>query len=588
MATAAAPTQEGATPGAVEAARSRRFPGLVRHPVGLVLASAGLLWLSFPPVGWHGAAWVALVPLFLVVADPRPIRWASGAGLVGGFAFWALAVQWVRVVDPSAWLGWLAMALALALFWAAFVGAARWTLRRTGLPPTVVLPVAWVALEYLRAHVLTGFPWYYLAHTQYRQLYWTQIADFAGALGLSFLIALVNAALVEALLPGLAPAGPAAELAEGPRRAEIARRVRLGLVALSALGTLGYGAYRVRSAAFRPGPRVAMLQTSEVQRYDPQARKSTAELYATIKQMIHNAATARARPDLIVWPETAYPFGLVTIDPELSARSLDELAKLYYADAIGDDLKRKRDQSNAEFRRLMEQYRIPMMIGLTTYDFRPSTYSRYNSSVLFRPGLEPQSYHKLHLVPFGEYVPLIDVIPWLIKLTPFTPDQMPTLRFGAAPAWYDLGPYRLAAAICFEDTVPHVVRRFFSEVPDGAPPDLIVNLSNDGWFHETSEHEMHLAVSTFRCVENRAPMARAVNTGVSAMIDGNGAIVEALRPNQQAVLNVAAPLDDRTSLYSRWGDWLGQVTLAGTIGLLVLGLIAPRRATLPPAAPPIA
>jgi len=154
---------------------------------------------------------------------------------------------------------------------------------------------------------------------------------------------------------------------------------------------------------------------------------------------------------------------------------------------------------------------------------------------------------------------------------------MPSLKFGDIPTWFHFGPYRLATAICFEDTVPHVVRRFFAEAPDAAQPDLIVNLSNDGWFHDTSEHEMHLAVSTFRCIENRVPMARAVNTGISAMIDGNGSIVRSVPQNKQEVLTVVAPLDDRTSLYSHWGDWLGQLTLAGTVGLLVLGWVAPRR-----------
>ena len=577
--TMAAPSTREMIPAAAPAL-VERVPRFLRHPIGLALVSAGLLWLSFPPAGWHAAAWFALVPLFAVIADPRPIGRMKlvGSSLIGGFVFWLMAVQWILVIDPSAWLGWLAMALALALFWVTFVGVSRWILRRTSLPLTVVAPVVWVALEYVRAFVLTGFPWYYLAHTQYRQVYWTQIADFAGSLGLSFLIALVNATIVECLLPFLITASRASVVpgATGWRRVPTRRWVRLGLVAASALGTLGYGAYRVKSAAFRAGPRVAMLQTNEVQEYGPAGRKSSNLLHQILLTLVENAVTARLKPDLIVWPETAYPFGLVTIDPDLTSKQLDEQAKLYYEEAIGDDLKLKRDRSNAEFRRLMERYKVPMMIGLTTYQFATSGYSRFNSSVLFRPGAEPQSYHKLHLVPFGEYVPLVDVLPWLTWLTPYTRDQMPTLKFGEAPAWFDLGPYRLAAAICFEDTVPHVVRRFFSEVPDAAQPDLIVNLSNDGWFHATSEHEMHLAVSTFRCVENRVPMARAVNTGTSAMIDGNGAVVAALRPNTQAVLSVVAPLDDRTSLYSRWGDWLGQVTLAGTIGFLVLGCITRR------------
>ena len=559
-----------------------RVPRFVRRPIGLSLASAALLWLSFPPMGWHAAAWVALVPLLLVVADPRPRRKRSivAAGLIGGFAFWLLAVRWILVIDPSAWAGWLAMAFALGLFWLTFVGASRWVVRRTALPLTVVAPVAWVGLEYLRAHVLTGFPWYYLAHTQYRQIYWTQIADFAGSLGLSFLIVLVNALIVELVLPSLVP-GPAAAEPAGRGRIPVRVWVRSGLVVASAVGTLGYGAYRVGSASFRDGPRVAMLQLNEDQHYDPKLRKSSHVIYQTLTQMVDNAARSRARPDLIVWPETAFPYGMVTIDPDLTPKMLGEQAKLYDDEAIPEDIKLKQTRSDAELRRLIEQYRIPMMIGLTTYRFATSGFARFNSSVLFRPGMEPQSYHKLHLVPFGEYVPLVDVFPWLTSLTPYDAASMPTLKFGAAPAWFDLDGHRLAAAICFEDTVPHVVRRFFSEVPDGDQPDLIVNLSNDGWFHQTEEHEMHLAVSTFRCIENRAPMARAVNTGTSAMIDGNGAIVASLRPNTQGVLAAVAPLDDRTSLYSRWGDWLGQVTLAGTIGFVVLGAIAPRRPATP-------
>ena len=556
-----------------------RLPAFLRHPVGLSLVSASLLWLSFPPMGWHGAAWFALVPVFLMVGDPRPRRSIPLAALLGGFAFWLLAVQWVLATDSSAWVGWLAMALVLSLFWVGFVVISRSILRRTGLPILLVLPVGWVGLEYLRAYVLTGFPWYYLAHSQYRQIYWTQIADFAGSLGLSLLIALVNATIVEWLIPVFYPSTSVANLNKpmGWRRFSTPRWVRLGLVIASVFGTLGYGVFRVKTATFRDGPRVAMLQSSEAQHYNPAERKSPNSLHQLYLGMVENAVAGPLKPDLVVWPETAFPFGRFAIDPDLAAPVLDEQAKQYGTDFIGADLKLRQERNNAEFRRIIDRYRVPMMIGVTTHDFRVSGYSRYNSAVLFRPGVDPQSYHKLHLVPFGEYVPLIDLFPWLIKLTPFTADQMPSLKFGDTPTWFHFGPYRLATAICFEDTVPHVVRRFFAEAPDAAQPDLIVNLSNDGWFHDTSEHEMHLAVSTFRCVENRVPMARAVNTGISALIDGNGSIVRSVPQNKQEVLTVVAPLDDRTSLYSRWGDWLGQLTLAGTVGLLVLGWVAPRR-----------
>ena len=560
-----------------------RTPRFFRHPVGLSVASAALLWLTFPPAEWHGAAWFALVPLFLLVADPKPRMSIYLAAWLGGFAFWLLAVQWILVVDQTAWLGWTVMALVLSLWWVGFVWVSRVMTRRFAWPITVVAPVVWVGLEYLRAHVLTGFPWYYLAHSQFRQIYWTQIADLSGSLGLSFLIALVNAAIVEFLAPVFfgSHLDASYNTETNWRRYPRPVWVRLGFVILGVLATLGYGLFRVHSASFRPGPRVAMLQSGEVQEYNSDKTKSSRALYEMYLNMVLRAADHQPRPDLIVWPETSYPYGHVVIDPGLKPEAFDEQIKSFNPDAIAADWTLKRDRNAEAFKRVLDRTQVPMMVGASTHDFRSSGYSRYNSAILFQPGLDPQTYHKLHLVPFGEYVPLIDVFPWLTALTPYRGTRPHFLDFGERPSWFQLGKYHLAAAICFEDTLPHVVRRFFSEGPEGKQPDLIVNLSNDGWFHETSEHEMHLAVATFRCIENRAPMARAVNTGVSAMIDGNGSIVKSLSKTSVDVLDAVAPLDDRTSLYSRWGDWLGQLSLAGTVSLLIAGWVAPKRRPVP-------
>jgi apolipoprotein N-acyltransferase len=200
-----------------------------------------------------------------------------------------------------------------------------------------------------------------------------------------------------------------------------------------------------------------------------------------------------------------------------------------------------------------------------------------------------QSFHKIHLVPFGEYVPLIETFPWLVALTPYHGTHIPSLSFGPGPTWMEMGNYRLATAICFEDTVPHVVRRFFSETKDGRQPDLLLNMSNDGWFCVpkggeyvgSEEQEMHLAVSVFRAIENRVPLARAANTGVSAIVDGNGRVVKSLGTMKHDVLSGEVPLDDRTSFYSARGDWLGQSCLAVTIGLVPLAFFWPGRAVSP-------
>ena len=121
--------------------------------------------------------------------------------------------------------------------------------------------------------------------------------------------------------------------------------------------------------------------------------------------------------------------------------------------------------------------------------------------------------------------------------------------------------------------MPHIVRRFFAGEVGSRPPDIVVNISNDGWFGHSSEHEMHLAISVFRAVENRVPLARAANTGKSAIIDGNGNIVAKLETGVEGVLADTVPLDDRVSLYSMWGDWLGLTCLAITIGLIPMAIV---------------
>ncbi|WP_435006641.1 apolipoprotein N-acyltransferase [Tundrisphaera lichenicola] len=543
------------------------------HPVVLGLISGGLLWLSFPPAEWSWAAWFALAPLFLLVESKRTNWSLYLASWMGGLAFWLLAIHWIWATDPTAWLGWIVMALFLSLWWPGFLFLARYTRKRLKLPIMIAAPVIWVALEYIRAYALTGFPWYYLAHSQYRFVYITQIADFSGSLGLSFLIAMINAFWVDLLTR---PIFRAKATGWWWRRLPIDQKARFLVVLISLGGTLGYGYFRISTSRFRPGPRVALLQSNEIQEYNSDQKKSSAKLQALYESLVGRASSSDPRPDLIIWPETSFPYRFVMIDPTLDEKTLDEHVKKYDPEEIGADLKMSRDRISAYFISLMDSLRIPMIVGASLHDIGHEGYSRYNSALLLQHEKQLQTYRKLHLVPFGEYVPLVEQFPWLLRLTPYRGTRLRFLDFGKNPEWFELGPYRLATAICFEDTVPQVVRRFFAEAPDARQPDLLVNLSNDGWFHQTSEHEMHLAVSTFRCIENRVPLARAVNTGVSAMVDGNGRIIASLGKLKEGVLTEVAPLDDRTSLYSTWGDWLGQSCLACTIGFMMLGTFSRR------------
>ena len=221
---------------------------------------------------------------------------------------------------------------------------------------------------------------------------------------------------------------------------------------------------------------------------------------------------------------------------------------------------------------------VPMLVGisfLTTEKTPSRSLIRRFCSGPARPPID--IYHKMHLVPFGEYVPFIDVMPWLSGLTPYERGKVPRLSFGRVPALLPLGDYLLAVSICFEDTIPQVIAGFFREHEGGRQPDVLVNLSNDGWFHGSAELEMHLAIGVFRAVEHRVPLARAVNTGLTALVDGNGEIRGTLPKEESGVLSVTVPLDDRRSFYSRHGDWLGLSCLAVTIGMVPLGIVPKRR-----------
>ena len=339
-------------------------------------------------------------------------------------------------------------------------------------------------------------------------------------MGLSFLVVLFNALVVDLLTLPLFRKKPGGSIwvRLSPRI-----RARLVIVGSSVVATLGYGIYRVSSAEFRPGPRVAMLQTNEIIRFDSDLNRSQEDCLAQLEALVGKALAEAPRPDLIVWPETSYPYGYPEIEPSLETSLLDALVKEIHPDYIAADWTLKRDRVVGYFDYLMRATKVPMILGSSIYEFKKSGYSKFNSAILLQPGLARQVYRKMHLVPFGEYVPFLKTLPWLIRLTPYRGTRLHFLDHGPKPAWFELGKYRLAPAICFEDTVPHLVRRFFAEAPDGRQPDLLVNLSNDGWFKDTSEHEMHLAVSVFRCRgESRSRSPARPIPGVSAIVDGNG------------------------------------------------------------------
>jgi apolipoprotein N-acyltransferase len=561
----------------------------VPRPRWPALATAGLLWLCYFPADCGWLVWVAVVPLLFLVRLPRrPWRFPYASAFAAGLAFYLPAIQWMRVADPRMYFTWIGLALYCALYFPLFLCLVRFLDRRTPLPLVVTVPVVWTALEFLRSTFGTGFSWYLLGHSQHDALALIQISDLTGAYGVSFLVAAVNALLFEVLYGrrGFREwlAGPDAV----PRWGRVALLAQaLGVVGLL-LATVGYGFWRLGQDGFAPGPRIALVQGNLDQRIRNDSATSEAAAAQTDDHFFNLADLAASyQPELIVWPETSFSRDWVEVAPGRPSPGSVEVA-----------------------RAVAEKWRAPNLLGVNAVVHGQSDHPRrYNSAVLIgADGSFAGRYDKIHRVPFGEYVPLRDWLPWMNRLAPYDFDY--SVWPGQAFTRFEL-PSRAAgrtctfgALICYEDTDPEVARPYGGG--DGRPTaDFVLNISNDGWFNGTSEHDQHLAVCRFRAVECRRCVARSVNMGISAVIDGNGRVLapenrqghHGVRVWEAAakrgapglptsswgefkkvpgVLLAVVPLDDRVSLYARWGDWLPWACW-GVVGLgLLVGWVRPR------------
>jgi apolipoprotein N-acyltransferase len=549
---------------------------------GTALTSALLLYLCYFPVSCGALAWIALVPFLLLVRSRmgNPFRYFTA--LVVGLAFYWPVLSWVRVADERMLVAWWFLATYCAIYFPLGLFLVRWIDRATCVPLVLSVPVVWTALEYFRATFCTGFSYYLLGYAQHDYLPVIQIADITGVYGVTFLLAGVNALIAELLYSWArfrrVIAGPDAPARYGIRGVVIQA---IGAIAVL-LATLGYGFWQMSGDDYRPGPRVALIQGNLDQRIRNDAQNAED---AGKKMLLHYeslavlAGSKDYHPDLIVWPETSYPKEWV-MDADGGLR-LDN-----FKDAVA----------------ITNEARTNHLLGVNLWEDRADgTPWRYNSAVLLTPqGEMAGRYDKIHRVVFGEYIPLRDWIPWMNKLSPYDFDY--SIHPGAGPTRFamreqggDRRAFTFGVVICYEDTDPDMARPYGGS--DGkSAADFILNISNDGWFNGSSEHEEHLAICRFRAVECRRSVARSVNMGISAVIDANGRVLQpdllgiaqpvgyVMAPEDcprvwdispqsegktslpvskwhefkkvQGVLLATIPLDNRTSFYANWGHWL--------------------------------
>ena len=552
------------------------------------LLSAALLWACFTPVNASPLAWIALVPLLLLVRVEQRLRWMYTAVYCGGLLGQLATLQWMRLGDPTMYIAWSALSIYLALYSVVFVAVSRVAVHRWGMPLVVVGPVVWTGLEFLRAHLMTGFAWYFLGHSQYRWLEFIQISDLVGAYGVSFVIAMSSAALALLVPHPWLIRFRLAHSSTGPVTASglsLGQLVQVAATVVVFGSTLAYGYVRRSQAAFTPGPRVALIQGNFLASLRVPS-PSEQDIFLTHLRLM--AQTVKEQPDVIVWPEGMFPFPLLNAEAGMTDEQLATLAPYMKPEVWRDEWVRKTLATESL------RTNAALILGVHAADADKDRLRQYNSAAFVRPdvGLAGR-YDKLHRVPFGEYIPLRESLPWLMNLTPYRGSD--GLDKGEQATVFEYGKWRMAPVICFEDTVPHLVRGIIaagSANDTGREVDLLVNLTNDGWFHGSSELDQHLITSAFRAVECRTPLVRAVNTGISAIIDGDGAILDPevfidgdARKNAPAKprtsardpqtgawhrqLNAAlvhtVPLDPRRSLYVRFGDWFAMLCCASVV-----------------------
>jgi apolipoprotein N-acyltransferase len=502
----------------------------------LCILSAVLLVLSFPNFDIEILAWFGFVPLFFALKNKSPLKSFFLAYLTG-LLFWFGTIYWlIHVTLAGLIILVFYLSLYFGLFGLFFSFFTRYAMRDTrycSFADLLFFSACWVVLEYIRAYLFTGFPWIPLGYSQYMCLPVIQIADITGVWGVSFLVMLVNAAVYSVIGYRCTVNGVRLTVHS------VIKRIAIPSVILAL--SFSYGYYRLNqyrqpeNRSPKTGHRTAQelsipplsskIRISVIQGNIPQEMKWDQQAGDFIIEKYRGLTSVSLSqfPDMVIWPEAAFPLML------------------------------KQENNYAPLTDLLKIFEKPLLVGAVT-----SECLQYHNSVLLvsEKGRVVNSYRKIHLVPFGEYIPLRGILSFLETIAPigdFIPGTEHTvfdLPQNACPGT------RFGVLICFEDAFPGLARRL---VLGGA--DFLVNMTNDAWFGKTSSPYQHLSASVYRAVENRVPVVRAANTGVSGFIAPSGGIISLVQDKQGEHIFIGGiktetiTLEEKPlSFYTRYGD----------------------------------
>ena len=489
----------------------------------LAVLSGVLLVLSHPSFSLFPLAWVGLVPLLIAVRSVPNAKSAFRIGYLSGLTFFGGLLYWIVLLYPFAnifvtVLGYAALVAYAALYFAVFSLLVHQLPHKSGI--SFIFPAAlfWTGLEWIRSWLLTGFPWGSMGYSQWNNHAGIQIASITGVYGVSFVLVLFNAAIAHLIISS-----------SNWRSAIKGAVLPVAIVAL----TYVYGAVCLSgSESTAESVKLGLVpgNVSQAEKWKSEHAPKVFKRYLSLSEKAN-----AANPDLIVWPETS-------IHPQiLSGRAETYRQRLF---------------------RMLHEHQIHLLAGAPV---READRKFYNSVFLLSPsGEKLGSYSKMHLVPFGEYVPFSSALPNFIQFQTFAHGKSINLLPLA-----DVEDAKVGIAICFESVFPDLFRKF---VTRGA--SVMGILTNDAWFVGTTAPAQHLSAAPFRAVENRISVFRCANGGISCIIDPFGRIVSpTITPTHpDGTLVEDVPLKNHRNTkktpYTRYGDWFPILCLLVGIGLV--------------------
>ena len=548
-----------------------------RTTFGLSVLGGCLLWTAFPPLNWTWMAWLApclWMPLLTAGGfKPSPSKRRSRRIMGNGYfqmwlahvLFWLLLLQGLRLAHWTTHFGWLALAMYLGVYLPAFVFVGRQLIRHTRLPASLAAAISWVSLEWLRGYVISGFSLGCLSHTQTEHLTLIQIADLTGSPTISMLIILVAGNLYAIVT--------VFHKSEPPIRPQLAALMHVSIIFVLVFASLVYGQQRLRGsfADMSNSVTVGLIQGSADTQFGLTYEQYLKKMQRQQQTYIRQSELARefdGTIQLLVWPESMFSYGPNYLLDKNHPEAIHVPRNPEFEDFSKEDFKehvvtvmQNMENSNALLMQRLhagvpdpETVPTQLIAGANTRDLSVTSTPLYNSAIRFDPnGNILDIYHKSHLVMFGEYIPAGNWIPALYELLPISPGLEP----GNQQLMFEINRVVFAPNICFESTVPHLVRDMIHQTnAAGQHPDVMLNLTNDGWFWGSAMLDLHLRCNVMRAVEMRRPNLVAANTGISAWISSRGEVRQQLQKRKDGFIVAEVGKATQDSLYLRIGDAL--------------------------------